>query len=225
MDAAHFLREFHDFLAPKLDTYEQALYLYVVRHSHLEGKDNVVVGFKSARKKLAFGIGKSGTPMSEGVCYKKIKNLQSKGCVSILDTVREGMKLRAFLPSEMPGLIQANDEPRPLPIDEMDFFDDETNRNAILRREKWHCFYCSRQLSQSPSNYVIEHVRSRPDGDNSYKNIVAACRQCNNKKDAMPAEDFLRLIYREGILTQDELRDVLQKLEELNKGNLKPKLE
>ena len=45
MDAARFLREFHDFLAPKPDTYEQALYLYIVRHSRLEGKDNAVIGF------------------------------------------------------------------------------------------------------------------------------------------------------------------------------------
>ena len=161
--------------------------------------------------------------MSDNVCYKKIKNLQSKGCIKILDTVREGTKLRAFLPSEMPGVIQGEDEPRLLSIDEMDFFNGEANRNAILHREKWHCFYCSCQLSES--NYVIEHVQSRPDGDNSYKNIVAACRQCNNRKGANSAEDFLRQIYIDRILTQEELREVLQKLEKLRNGRLKPHLE
>ena len=105
----------------------------------------------------------------------------------------------------------------------MDFFNDEANSRLILKRENWHCFYCLCQLSES--NYVIEHVQSRPDGDRSYKNVVAACRQCNNKKGPKSADDFLRLVYREGIVSQDELGEGLQKLEEFTKGNLKPQLE
>ena len=41
MDADRFLKEFHDFLAPRLDTYEQAIYLYAVRHSRLVGEREV----------------------------------------------------------------------------------------------------------------------------------------------------------------------------------------
>lgn len=39
-------------------------------------------------------------------------------------------------------------------------------------------------------NHVIEHVRSRPDGTNGYRNAVAACIQCNNRKGAAAAEDY-----------------------------------
>lgn len=44
-----FFVQFQDFLAPKLDTYEQAIYLYIFRHSRMLGKPEVVIGFKSAR--------------------------------------------------------------------------------------------------------------------------------------------------------------------------------
>jgi len=35
MDLKAFITEFQDFLAPKLDTYEQAIYLYIFRHTRL----------------------------------------------------------------------------------------------------------------------------------------------------------------------------------------------
>jgi hypothetical protein len=65
MDCKHFIEQFQDYLAPKLDTYEQALYLYIFRHSRLLGTDEVVIGFKSARARMACGIGEKGRPMSE----------------------------------------------------------------------------------------------------------------------------------------------------------------
>ncbi len=102
MDAAEFLKQFQDHLAPRLDTYEQALYLYAVRHSRLEGRDVIVIGFKSARSALAFGIGKAGSPMSERVCYEKLRCLQAKGCLELLGTERGGTKLRVRLPACLP---------------------------------------------------------------------------------------------------------------------------
>lgn len=68
MDAKIVLEEFQDYLAPTLDTYEQAVYLYILRHGRLQGKTEVTIGFKSARKKMALGIGENGKPMSEGTC-------------------------------------------------------------------------------------------------------------------------------------------------------------
>lgn len=43
MDTTQFLKDFQDHLAPRLNTYEQALYLYAVRHSRLLGNDEVVI--------------------------------------------------------------------------------------------------------------------------------------------------------------------------------------
>jgi len=62
MDLREFFVNFHDHLAPKLDTYEQAIYLYVFRHSRLLGLEEVTIGFKSARHRLATGIGENGKP-------------------------------------------------------------------------------------------------------------------------------------------------------------------
>lgn len=75
MDAKQILEQFHDYLAPKLDTYEQAIYLYVLRHSRLQGLDEVVVGFKSARRRIVLGIGEKGKPMAERTCYDKLRSL------------------------------------------------------------------------------------------------------------------------------------------------------
>jgi hypothetical protein len=63
---------------------------------------------------------------------------------------------------------------------------------------------------------------SRPHGDNSYRNVVAACRQCNNRKGSSDAEDFLRVLYRENILSHDDFEQRLFHLYRLKIGELRP---
>ncbi|MBI2816643.1 MAG: HNH endonuclease [Acidobacteria bacterium] len=171
---------------------------------------------------MAFGVDEKGKPMADNTCYEKLQSLKAKGCVQILGTERDGTKLRLFLPSEIEGLIPPEQIPEVLSIEEMDFFDIAENRPAILNREGNKCFYCRRVVDSS--NYVIEHVASRPDGNNSYRNLVAACRNCNNRKGSTPAEDFLRGLYRECFLGSEEFEDRLAALELLRTGQLKPSL-
>jgi hypothetical protein len=220
MDIQQFFIEFQDCLAPKLDTYEQAIYLYVFRHSRLIGLDEICIGFKSVRRKMAFGIGEKGKPMGEGTCYGKLQSLEAKGCLKLLGTERNGTRIRLNLPSEIPGLIVAAAECTPLSVEKMDFFDVPENRALILEREKHRCFYCLRSINKS--NYVIKHVESRPEGKNTYCNLAAACRQCNNRKGAIPADEFLRSLYRDGFLGAPELQDRLAQLDKLRAGDLKP---
>jgi hypothetical protein len=220
MDAKTVIEQFQDYLSPKLDTYEQALYIYILRHSRLRGVDEVTIGFKSARRRMAFGIGEKGKPMSEGTLYEKLRSLQSKGCITIVGTERDGTRLRLFLPSEIKGLIPSPSPEKNLNIEELDFFTDESNRQAILARDGFRCFYCNRVLTTE--NYVIEHVTPRPEGHNSYRNLVAACRDCNNRKGHVSAEDYLRSLYREGLLNPEELKSRLAALEQLRNGHLKP---
>jgi len=218
-DLEQVLKDFQDHLAPRLDTYEQAIYLYLFRHSRLIGHDEIIVGFKSARRRIACGIGEKGKPMSENTASKKLMSLQKKGCIVILDSTRDGRKVRLKLPSEIAGVIVAAKHPEPPDPEKMDFFEVEANRALILERECHHCFYCLCQLSGD--NYVIEHVISRPHGDSSYRNVVAACRRCNNRKKAK-AEDWLRLLYREGLLNDQDLQNRLKNIERLRAGELKP---
>ena len=223
MDVRLFLGEFHDYLAPKLDTYEQAIYLYVFRHSRLIGKDEVTIGFKSARYQIALGIGEKGKPMSDTVCYRKLRSLESKGYINLLGSETGGTRVRLKLPSEIDSLIPPNYEAALLSIEEMNFFAVPENRALILKREESKCFYCFQKLDSA--NHVIEHVVSRPEGDDSYKNVVAACRACNNRKGSTDAKDFLRALYRDGFLKSEEFEERLSALVALREGRLKPTLE
>ena len=222
IDVEKFLVEFQDYLAPKLDTYEQDIYLYIFRHSRLVGQEEVVIGFKSARRKMSFGVGQNGRPMSEGTCYEKLASLKKKGCVDILDTAQYGTKMRLRLPEEIQGIIPEAPSTLPFSLEEMDFFNVPNNRLSILKREKNKCFYCLRDVDAS--NYVMEHATSRPNGDNSYRNVVAACRNCNNRKGDDPAEDFLRKLHRSGYLNAEEFENRLETLLQLRMGHLKPDL-
>lgn len=220
MDVEQFLKDFHDHLAPRLDTYEQAIYLYLFRHTRLIGLDEAVIGFKSARRRMACGIGEKGKPMSENTAYEKLQSLQKKGCIVILDSNRDGRNIRLNLPSEIPGVVVAGEAPVVPDLEAEDFFEVEANRIRILARDGYRCFYCIRQLNDK--NYVIEHVVSRPLGENCYRNVVAACRECNNRKGSSSAEDWLRTLYQEGFLEAAAFQDRLSQLERLRAGELKP---
>ncbi len=222
MDLQEFLTNFHDHLAHRLDVYEQAIYLYLVRHSRLLGLQEVTIGFKSARTRLACGIGTDGTPMSEGTAYKKLASLQSKGAVEILRTDYAGRRIRVRVPSEIPGVIPSETESPPPDLERIDFFSVAENRLLILKREEFRCFYTLRHLDER--NYVIDHVVPGPARDNSYRNVVAASREANNRKGKQPADDFIRRLFREGYLTEAEFRDRLVRLAMLQRGELKPDL-
>lgn len=222
LDVFTFLTEFHDYLATRLDTYEQAISLYIFRHSRLIGQEEVVLGFKSARARMATGIGEKGKPMAEGTCYEKLRSLQDKGCLEIVTVERNGSRVRLRLPREIPGVVVQPPELTVVSLEDMDFFTDGSNRKLILAREGHKCFYCLRALNQE--NHVIEHVTSRPTGNNSYRNVVAACRSCNNRKGDSEAEDFLRALYREGFLSNDEFAQRLSHLQRLRAGELRPLL-
>jgi hypothetical protein len=160
--------------------------------------------------------------MSEHVCYDKLRSLESKGCIRILGSERNGTRLHLSLPSEIEGVIPAAQPAISFTLEEIDFFNVAENRPLILQREGNKCFYCLRVLDSS--NYVIEHVVSRPEGDNTYRNVVAACRDCNNRKGDMSAEDFIRSLYRGGYFDAQEFESRLARLLLLKNGELKPDL-
>jgi len=137
--------------------------------------------------------------MSEGTAYKKLRSLQAKGAIELLRTEHTGSLVRVLLPAEIPGVIPPDDADEPLDIEEMDFFAVPENRALILAREDRRCFYTLTQLDES--NFVIDHVVSRPQGGNGYRNLVACSREANNRKGAMAAVDFIRRLFRDGYLS------------------------
>jgi hypothetical protein len=186
----------------------------------LLGQDEVVVGFKSARRKMAFGIGEAGKPMSEGTCYKKLRSLEQKGCLRVVSSERDGTRVKLVLPSEIPGLVPASAPAAAVALENIDFFSDRDARLLIVAREAARCFYCLREIT--PASHVIEHVVSRPAGTGSFRNVVAACRECNNRKGELAAADHIREIYRRGLLDADEFDARLSALDQLQRGLLVP---
>lgn len=159
--------------------------------------------------------------MSESTLTKKINSLEVKGLVRRESSGRRGTVLRIVLPTET-----AYSKPKKLAAPEfdaetIDFYSDPRARSAILAREQNLCFYCLASLENR--DFVMEHVVSRPLGDNSYQNIVAACQRCNNQKGALDAWDFLRLLLRTQKISENEFSEVVQKLDRLGRGLLKPK--
>jgi hypothetical protein len=222
VDLKEFFVQYQDHLAPKLDTYEQAIYLYIFRKSRLLGLEEVTIGFKSERTRLATGIGTEGRPMSESTCHDKLQSLEKKGSIKIVRTNQTGRLFRLFLPHEIPGIIPPSVQEREVDIETMDFFNDPANRLLLLKRENYKCFYTLQKLDKD--NFIVEHIVSRPAGNNSYRNCVAASREANNKKGASSAEDFLRRLFRENYLSEPEFQDRIRTLAQLKDGLLKPSL-
>lgn len=218
-----FFQQFQDYLAPKLDTYEQAIYLYIFRHTRFVGHNEAVLGFKSARARMACGIGEAGKPMSENSAYERIRSLRQKHCITLVQTEHKGSRIRLHLPKEIEGIVPAEPAtPDEIDIEKIDFFNDAENRLTILKREDYRCFYTLKQIDEY--SFVVDHVVSRPDGNDGYRNVVAASREANNRKGAKPADEFIRQLFREGFLSEQECAARLKALGDLKQGLLKPVL-
>ena len=108
-------------------------------------------------------------------------------------------------------------------LEEEDFLRTRPLRQAIHAREDGRCFYCLRPITYKMR--CIDHVVPRAQsGRNSYRNLVSCCLDCNSKKGERSAEEFLRSLYREHRLSDDELTCRLRALDDLAAGKLIPPL-
>lgn len=215
------LIDIHDHLVPILDTYEQALLHYILRHTLLVGKRNAIISIKSAN--IGLGKSKAGSLPSEAQKSKKLRELEEKGCVDIVARSFKGTEVRPILPKEIPGLIpQAVDLQKPN-IGEIDFFDGRLYVDALVEREGGKCFYTLQRINRE--NCVLDHVVPQSKGgDNSFRNIVASSFDANSSKGVQNADDFARELYRNGILNLAEMQQLLKRIEDLQEGKLAPEL-
>ena len=95
-----------------------------------------------------------------------------------------------------------------------DFYTDPQKRVEILKREDYKCFYCLRELQRD--DFYLDHLVPRTHGGQNYKSdLVASCRTCNTKKNALESEKFLLQNYRKVLLTQEEYQTQKDKLAKL----------
>ena len=216
MDWSKVAADIEDLLAPKLqlDVYERTLYYHMLRHTRIAGKESASFGLAT--------LG-SATGMSDWKVREAVRSMDSKGCIKIEDRTAKGHLIRVLLPSELPDLQTVSEVNSTVDIETLDFFTGRRYLKALLVREDERCFYCLRRVA--PESCVLDHVNPQVNGpDNSYRNIVVACHECNSAKQGRNGEDFVRLLYRNGLLSASECQDRLEAVNALRAGKLVPEL-
>jgi 5-methylcytosine-specific restriction endonuclease McrA len=159
-----------------------------------------------------------------------VRSLVAKGVLRLVERTKAGHVVEVRLPEEIRGIRPNRIEPggpARLPnasnLEETDFLQTKARREAIHARERSVCFYCLRRITGRVRclDHVVPAVRR---GGNSYRNLVSSCAECNSQKGETPAEDFLRLLYRDGRLTATELSGRLRTVKALAAGKLRPAL-
>ncbi len=213
-DSTIVLKQCEDHLFPTLGltVRERVLYYHLLRHTHLEGKPSALF----ALLPLA-----NATGVSESSTREDIRALNERGCIKIEDRSRNGHLVRVLLPEDIPGVLPQASASVELDIEQLDFFSNRRFLSALLARESNRCFYCLKGIG--PDSCELDHVLSQANGRNhSYRNIVCSCHECNTTKQAQAPSDFIRSLYRKGILSQPELENRLAALDQVQTGRLIP---
>ena len=221
-------KQLEDDLAPRLGltAIERTVYAHLVRHSRLEGK-----------LRLRFSIGwlARNVRLSTGPVRGAVRRLIAQGALRLVQRSKTGHVVEVRLPEEIPvekskaieSQAAAGEDGAgagaPVNIEEADFMQNATLRQAIHAREGGRCFYCLRRTSTAVQclDHVVPVAKS---GGNSYRNLVSSCLECNSQKGEKSAHDFLRWLYREGHLNSSELSGRVRALDDLASGKLRPEL-
>lgn len=217
IDLVKIIKEIEDYLIPflKLNPYERSLYYYLFRQTRLLSKEEIIFVISSAP---------SSVGLSDFTARKQLRTMDKKGCIKIVEVRRDGLKIKVLLPLEIEGCVTERETITiPVNIEDIDFYSDRKYRSTILKRENSECFYCLKNISTD--NYVLDHLISQMNkGGNSYRNIVAVCHECNSRKAGKNGDDFVRILYRDGVLSQNDLEKRLAMIEQVIEGELKPEV-
>ena len=207
-------KDIEDHLFPRLHLTirQRALYYHLLRHTRLLGAESAVF----ALSPLATAL-----DIAESTAREDLRDLHAKGCIRIEERSRVGHLVRVMLPRELDGVVAEAEVKQLMDVETLDFFTDRRFLEAILVRERGRCFYCLRSLRNETCQ--LDHVTPQVAGRNhSYRNIVAACHECNTSKQGLEGADFVRALYRKGVVSQAELGDRLEAIEKLKSGQLVP---
>lgn len=222
LNAVHVWKQLVDLAVPRLrlSAVERSVYSHLLRHGPLEGKPRLRFSIRWLARTAH---------ISAWIARRVVRSLIAKGALRLVERARAGHLVDVRLPEQIPairaGQMAAGRDARPVTasLEEPDFLHTRELREAIHRRERGRCFYCSRRLS--PKTRCLDHVLPQVRmGGNSYRNLVSCCTECNSLKKDRRAEDFLRWLYREGHLSGGELRGRLRALAGLAAGKLRPAL-
>lgn len=217
-------KQVEDVVTPslRLSPVERAVYLHLLRHSHLEGKRRVHFSLIWLGRNLCL----SKTPVRNAV-----HRLDELRALRILERSKAGHVVEMRPPEEIAVARGRKARPSRPPrlargasLEETDFTKTLSLRRAIHLRDGGRCFYCLRLTPGRMQclDHVVPRARS---GRNSYRNLVSCCMECNSAKRDTPAPDFLRSLYRSSRLTNRELTGRFRALKDLTAGKLRPVLQ
>jgi len=212
------LFQIQDLLVPKLDSYEQAIYHYIFRHTYLLDKKQML--FSTRKAEIGFGIGSNTKPPSSKTRSNKLRTLERKGALKIVERSNKGIIVEIILPSEMNGLVE---EAKNIELDmaALDFYKDRRLLPALLERENYRCFYTGRKITEE--NCYLDHVVPQSKGgNNNFSNIVVTCYDANSMKQDMAVDDFARSLFKEDMLSLKEFKELKKRIEDLQNGILIP---
>ena len=222
-NAEQIWKQVDDSLVPRLHLgpIDRAAYCYLLRHSRLEGKHRLHFSMPWLGRGICLCGDAAGRAVRRLIDHKVLR-LVDRGTAGHLVEVRLPQEILADYP-ELPA-------PRPVSLSDLgvnledkNFLGNQALRFAIYAREHGRCFYCLRPLT--PVVRCLDHVVPRAkSGNNSYRNLVACCRECNAQKGQCRADDFLRSLFRSRQLSAAELAARLRALDDLASGNLRPPL-
>jgi 5-methylcytosine-specific restriction endonuclease McrA len=161
-----------------LNLTERVVYAHLLRHSHLEGK-----------RQLRFSIVwlARSVRLSDQPARHAVRSLAAKGALRLVDRTLAGHLVEVFLPEEIHAVPHEGTVPSCLArrpgrtdLEEMDFLQVSSRREAIHARERGLCFYCLRRFVTRGRclDHVVPLVRG---GSNSYRNLVSCCVECNSQ--------------------------------------------
>ena len=191
---------------------EARLYYHLLRHSRFAGEHDALISVAQIAEVLN---------CSKNTVKPRLRTLQDKKVIEVLNTGWAGTRINVFLPREIPNAVPEEIELEVSDIEAIDFYKDTKYRSAIFEREQGLCFYCRRVLTNGDSG--LDHAEPQvAKGTNSYRNVVAACHCCNSSKGDATGDEFLRKLYRRGILGVVELEERLAEMAKLKEGLLRP---
>lgn len=193
----------------ELDVWERCVYYHLLRQSNGGSSPAVIALARAAR----------ATGMSEDKIRRTIRSMAVKGCVRIDERGKNGHVVQILLPSEIDRVRESGGAEQVLNIEALDFYTDRRYAALIHKRDNRACFYCGRSIGADA--FVLDHVIPVVlGGGNSHRNIVTSCHECNSIKQAEPADEFMRRLYRKGVLSQADLASTLERLAKLQGGHL-----
>ena len=206
--------DIEDLLIPGkgLDVWERALYYHLLRHTRLEGRRSATFAIAPLSKAVG---------MSDFKVREVIRTLHHKGCIEINDRSRIGHLVTVNLPLEIEGISRPDPSEVVIDLESIDFFNGRAYVEALLARENGRCFYCLKKLTLESAelDHLVPQVIRK---DNSYRNIVASCHGCNKAKGDTEAADYIRQLFREGVLNDAEFKEGLSAIEAVANGDRAP---